>query len=90
MARTESRRSRVEHVRQLRRSCGFAENHNACLLYTSARVLFKASTLGQTGFFGTPWDMARDGQRFLVNTTGEQTDESVAVIVLNWPARLKK
>ena len=56
----------------------------------TARVLFKASTLGQTGFFGTPWDMARDGQRFLVNTTGEQTDESVAVLVLNWQARLKK
>jgi Tol biopolymer transport system component len=54
------------------------------------KLLFKASTLGATGFFGTAWDVTRDGQHFLVKTSGQQTDESVAVIALEWTARLKK
>jgi Tol biopolymer transport system component len=54
------------------------------------RLLFKASTIGATGFFGTAWDVTRDGQHFLVKTSGQQTDETAAVIALDWTARLKK
>jgi serine/threonine protein kinase/sugar lactone lactonase YvrE len=54
------------------------------------QLLFKGSTLSATSFFGVSWDVMRDGQRFLVNTAGQQTDGTAAVIVLNWPARLKK
>jgi serine/threonine protein kinase len=56
----------------------------------STQLLFKGSTLGATSFFGVSWDVTRDGQRFLVNTAGQQTDGTVADIVLNWQARLKK
>lgn len=54
------------------------------------QLLFKTSTLGATGFFGTAWDVTRDGQHFLIKTTGQQTDDATAVIVLNWLAALKK
>ena len=42
------------------------------------------------GFFNRSWDATRDGSRFLVNVTGERADQSRAVLVTNWPARLKK
>ncbi len=54
------------------------------------RLLFKGATLSATSFFGVSWDVTRDGQRFMVNTAGQQTDGTAAVIILNWPARLKK
>jgi Tol biopolymer transport system component len=54
------------------------------------QLLFKASTLGATDIFGAAWDVTRDGQHFLVKTSGQQTEESVDVIALEWTARLKK
>jgi Tol biopolymer transport system component len=53
-------------------------------------LLYKGSTLGATSFFGVSWDVTHDGKRFLVNTAGQQSDGTVADIVLNWQARLKK
>ena len=54
------------------------------------RLLFKMGTSVITGgFFGRGWDAARDGQHFIV-ASREQANGSLAVIVTNWPARLKK
>lgn len=36
------------------------------------------------------YDVARDGQRFLINTPVKQADSAPMSVILNWPARLKK
>jgi len=54
------------------------------------QLLFNASGLAPMGFFNRPWDATRDGSRFLVNVTGERADQSHAILVTNWPARLAK
>ena len=54
------------------------------------QLLFNAAGLVPMGFFNRSWDATRDGSRFLVNVTGERADQSRAVLVTNWPARLKK
>ena len=54
------------------------------------QLLFTASELVPTGFFNTSWDATPDGRRFLLNVTGERPEQSRAVLVTNWPARLKK
>ena len=36
------------------------------------------------------WDVAPDGQRFLVTTTGENSGTSTVTIVLNWQAPLAR
>jgi Tol biopolymer transport system component len=37
-----------------------------------------------------PYDVTADGQRFLINTTTEQTAEAPITVVVNWMAGLKK
>lgn len=37
-----------------------------------------------------PYDVSADGQRFLINTTPEQTAYAPITVVLNWTAELKK
>jgi serine/threonine protein kinase len=41
-------------------------------------------------FFSLSIDTTPDGHRFLVNVNSEHADESRAVVVTNWPARLKQ
>ena len=54
------------------------------------RLLFKAPHLAPTSFYSASIDTTPDGRRFLVNVNSERADESRAVVVLNWPARLKQ
>jgi hypothetical protein len=42
------------------------------------------------GFYDEPFDATPDGCRFLLKVIGERTGLSRAVLVTNWPARLKK
>ena len=54
--------------------------------------LFRASVLGGTG--GAPtvawrWDVSKDGQRFLINTSLEEADASPITVLLNWQATIK-
>jgi Tol biopolymer transport system component len=54
------------------------------------RLLFKSPHMAPTSYYSTAFDATADGHRFLVNVNSEHTDESRAVVVLNWPARLKQ
>ncbi|MDD5543057.1 MAG: protein kinase [Acidobacteriia bacterium] len=54
------------------------------------RLLFKTPELSSTSFYTISWDVSRDGQRFMVNSTDERSDEFSATLLLNWPAILKK
>jgi Tol biopolymer transport system component len=56
------------------------------------KALFRASVLGGTG--GAPtvawrWDVSRDGQRFLINTSLEEADASPITVLLNWASAIK-
>jgi serine/threonine protein kinase len=56
------------------------------------KPLFRASVLGGTG--GAPivawrWDVSKDGQRFLINTSLEEADASPITVLLNWQATMK-
>jgi len=55
----------------------------------ATRVLFKAPSLVGASFFGHPWDATTDGKHFLFSVRGAE-DNTHAVVVLDWPARLKK
>ena len=39
---------------------------------------------------GANWNVTADGQRFLINTTPEQTASAPITVVVNWTAGLKK
>ncbi|HEV2117467.1 MAG TPA: protein kinase [Terriglobales bacterium] len=52
--------------------------------------LFSASGLVPTGFYETSWDATPNGRRFLLNVSGDRLEQSRAILVTNWPARLKK
>jgi serine/threonine protein kinase len=54
------------------------------------RPLFTFPGLQHTGFYTAAWDATPDGRHFLLNVTGENWEESRAILVTNWPARLKK
>jgi len=54
------------------------------------RPLFNVSGLVPMAFYNASWDATPDGRRFILNVTGERSDQSRAVLVTNWPARLKK
>ena len=54
------------------------------------QLLFTSPALLPMGFYNSSWDATPDGRRFLLNVTGERADQTRAVLVTNWPARLKK
>jgi Tol biopolymer transport system component len=55
----------------------------------SPRALFEMRIF--VGFGSTPgYEVTRDGQRFLVNTPGEESLAAPLIVVLNWTAGLKR
>ena len=54
------------------------------------RPLFTFPGLRHTGFYTAAWDATPNGRRFLLNVTAENWEQSRAILVTNWPARLKK
>jgi len=52
--------------------------------------LFAVPGLPTMGFYDEPFDATADGRRFLLKVIGERSGSSQAVLVTNWPARLKK
>ena len=52
--------------------------------------LFTVPGLPTMGFYDEPFDVTPDGRRFLLKVIGERTGATQAVLVTNWPARLKK
>ncbi|HXZ42239.1 MAG TPA: protein kinase [Terriglobales bacterium] len=52
--------------------------------------LFGVSGLVPMAFYNASWDATPDGRRFILNVTGERSDQSRAVLVTNWPAKLNK
>jgi len=54
------------------------------------QALFSVSGLVPMAFYNVSWDATPDGRRFILNVTGERPDQSRAVLVTNWPAKLKK
>ncbi|MGH9523734.1 MAG: protein kinase domain-containing protein [Terriglobales bacterium] len=55
-----------------------------------ARQDFSSPTLLPTSFYSSSWDATPDGRRFLANISGERSDQTRAVVITNWPARLTK
>jgi Tol biopolymer transport system component len=56
------------------------------------KALFHAPVLGGTG--GAPgiawrWDISKDGQRFLINSTLEDSGPASVTVLLNWQATMK-
>ncbi|HEV2288267.1 MAG TPA: hypothetical protein VGR81_04870, partial [Candidatus Acidoferrales bacterium] len=60
------------------------------LVAGAPHMLFKMGAPVTTSFFGRSWDATKDGQHFIVVTSGEQANGATAVLVTNWPALLKK
>ena len=54
------------------------------------RPLFTFPGLQHTGFYTAAWDATPDGRRFLLNVTGENSEQSRAILVTNWPSRLRQ
>lgn len=56
----------------------------------TARALSQADifTYGEFSLFRTNYDVADNGQRFLVNTAVRKPTSSPVAVVLNWPAAL--
>ena len=52
--------------------------------------LFTVAGLPTMGFYDEPFDATPDGRRFLLKVIGERTGPSRAVLVTNWPMKLKK
>jgi eukaryotic-like serine/threonine-protein kinase len=52
--------------------------------------LFSTPAQMPTSFYGVSWDATPDGQHFVANVSGERSDQSRAVLITNWPARLQK
>jgi Tol biopolymer transport system component len=55
-----------------------------------SRLMFVLPALVPTSFFAMSIDASTDGKRFVANVTGENDDESRAILMTNWPAKLKK
>jgi hypothetical protein len=60
------------------------------LLPGTPKTLFRTPALAGSSFFGSPWDSTADGKHFLLNGRGALDDNTRAVVVLDWPSRLKK
>ena len=58
----------------------------------SAIEVGDATTLFQARFSNTPlpYDVAADGQRFLINRPIEETTDAPITLVVNWPEALRK
>ncbi|HZP61990.1 MAG TPA: protein kinase [Terriglobales bacterium] len=54
------------------------------------QALFSVPGLVPIAFYNTSFDVTPDGRRFILNTTVERPDQSRAVLITNWPAKLKK
>jgi eukaryotic-like serine/threonine-protein kinase len=54
------------------------------------QALFSVPGLVPIAFYNTSFDATPDGRHFLLNATNERPDESRAVLITNWPAKLKK
>ena len=54
------------------------------------QALFSVGGLVPIAFYNTSFDVTPDGQHFLLNVTGERPDQSRAVLITNWPAKLKR
>jgi hypothetical protein len=54
---------------------------------SAGRVLFRTAALGPTGVVGQAYDVARDGERFLLK---RQAGSSPIQVVVNWAARLPR
>jgi len=52
--------------------------------------LFTVPGLPTVGFYDEPFDVTPDGRHFLLKVIGERTGASRAVLITNWPARLRK
>ncbi len=52
--------------------------------------LFAVAGMPSIGFYDEPFDATPDGRRFLLKSIGDRSGASRAVLVTNWPARLKK
>ena len=48
------------------------------------------SPLVPQSFFSQSWDITPDGHRMLLNLTGEDANQSRAVLVTDWPSRVAK
>lgn len=59
-------------------------------LSTPPLTLFTVPGLPTMGFYDEPFDVTPDGRRFLLKVIGERAGSSRAVLLTNWPARLKK
>ena len=59
---------------------------NDAIEASAPRELF---TIAEPGNYMSPYEVSRDGQRFLVLSAHEEASRSLTVIV-NWPALLKK
>ena len=59
---------------------------------SSPRALFdmRVATITFSPFSISTYEVARDGQRFLVNTQVEESAPSSLTVVMNWTAGLKK
>jgi hypothetical protein len=55
-----------------------------------ARALFPVRWRTEVRLDAYNYDVAADGQRFLLNTYVEDAASSPIVLVVNWPATLKK
>ncbi len=53
-------------------------------------LLFTVAGLPSMGFYDQPFDATPDGRRFLLKVIDERAGPSRAVLVTNWPARLKR
>jgi eukaryotic-like serine/threonine-protein kinase len=52
--------------------------------------LFSVPGLVPMAFYNAAWDASPDGRRFILNVTGEHSDQSRAILVTNWPTKLAK
>ena len=53
-------------------------------------VLFETHLLESTVYVPAQYDVAPDGQRFLVNTARRTAQGASVTVVLNWMSRLKQ
>ena len=63
---------------------------DSTLAVGKSRALFETRIFSVGGIPYVPYCVSAGGQRFLVNTTAEESNSSPMTVVLNWTAALKK